>query len=521
MADVTLTMSVRDSLLSLQNTKSLLDRTQGRLNTQLKVASAVDNAVAYFQAKTLSDRATDFEEKKESINQGVSSLSTAIQGVSGVESLVRSLKGLALSAKSASTGTIASLVSQFNDLRTQINQLTADATYQGLNLINGSGSTLTVDFSNQSSSLLNVASVNVRVDKLGLNIRKAVSATGGLMLGYGSTTGSTVNKGEVITMDWGATGQTLTEGTYSTSYGTSTLTFYVASAGSRTATFTTTEQFNAGDNVYVRMVSASTYMVSTGQDTMRTTITSNGGFAVENGGNLWMADAQQGLSGGTILSFTFNGTQSTLASGTYTFTYGSATLSIIVGSVGATTTTFTNTEAFAYTEGPMSLTISTQNEASGVGIVKLTAGYSQTYTGAGEFNASGTYIASASGLVAHTVYNGGVAGGITLSAITGQYVLDANTVGEINKLVDDLEGALETLRARTQVLGSNVSLLQTRLDFTDNYTKTLTKGAGKLTLADMNEEGANLLALQTRQQLAIQALSFAGQAEQSLLSLFR
>ena len=50
---------------------------------------------------------------------------------------------------------------------------------------------------------------------------------------------------------------------------------------------------------------------------------------------------------------------------------------------------------------------------------------------------------------------------------------------------------------------------------------TLETGAGKLTLADLTEEGANLLALQTRQQLGVQALSFAGEAEQGILALFR
>ncbi|MCR4376850.1 MAG: flagellin, partial [Rhodospirillales bacterium] len=64
-------------------------------------------------------------------------------------------------------------------------------------------------------------------------------------------------------------------------------------------------------------------------------------------------------------------------------------------------------------------------------------------------------------------------------------------------------------------------LLQTRLDFTTSYVNTLEDGGSKLTLADINEEGANLLALQTRQQLGIQSLSFAGQAEQSVLGLFR
>lgn len=66
-----------------------------------------------------------------------------------------------------------------------------------------------------------------------------------------------------------------------------------------------------------------------------------------------------------------------------------------------------------------------------------------------------------------------------------------------------------------------MALLQTRLEFTETYVNTLQAGGDKLTLADLNEEGANLLALQTRQQLGIQALSFAGQAEQGILGLFR
>jgi flagellin-like hook-associated protein FlgL len=121
----------------------------------------------------------------------------------------------------------------------------------------------------------------------------------------------------------------------------------------------------------------------------------------------------------------------------------------------------------------------------------------------------------------------GVSAGTSLSmgsyGVTGQYTVGiGNTfTTTLNDLIGTMDTALGTLRSKSQVLGSNVALLQTRLDFTTNYVNTLTGGSGKLTLADLNEEGANLLALQTRQQLGIQALSFAGQAEQSILGLFR
>ena len=90
-----------------------------------------------------------------------------------------------------------------------------------------------------------------------------------------------------------------------------------------------------------------------------------------------------------------------------------------------------------------------------------------------------------------------------------------------NIAINSLDKTIANLRAKAATISSNVSILQVRLDFTTNYVNVLQEGADKLTLADLNEEGANLLALQTRQQLGIQSLAFAGQAEQSILGLFR
>ena len=62
--------------------------------------------------------------------------------------------------------------------------------------------------------------------------------------------------------------------------------------------------------------------------------------------------------------------------------------------------------------------------------------------------------------------------------------------------------------------------MEVRQDFTKNLINTLETGAANLTIADTNEEGANLLALQTRQQLSSVALSLASQADQNVLRLF-
>jgi flagellin-like hook-associated protein FlgL len=378
----------------LQNTTQLINRTQGRLSTGLAVASAIDDPVAFFQAKALSDRADDFEDKKSDIDQGISTLTAALDGAEGIENIVSQMKGLALSTKSATSSTIAELVSQFNDLRTQIANLAADTSYQGLNLINGTGSTLTVQFSTETTSTLAVASVDLAEDGKGLAVRQALTQV--------ALTGSVLN----------------------VSYG-------------------------YGTNV-----------------------------SLSDGGSLSVVYA-----GETARSLT--------AGSTLTFTYGTATVTVSVGSTGSTTNTFTDTQVLS-ANGTMTFTIA--SEGSG---------------GTGNLVAAITGVNSAGGAA------------LELTTVTGQYVIDSTAVTQINALVNDLDANLSTVRAKSQTLGSNVALLQTRLDFTVSYVNTLTTGADKLTLADLNEEGANLLALQTRQQLGISALSFAGQAEQGILALFR
>ena len=86
---------------------------------------------------------------------------------------------------------------------------------------------------------------------------------------------------------------------------------------------------------------------------------------------------------------------------------------------------------------------------------------------------------------------------------------------------DTLTAALTTLRSESQTLSANLSTVQIRQDFTKSTINTLQNGSAALTLADSNEEGANLLALQTRQQLSTTALSLSAQADQNVLRLFQ
>jgi flagellin-like hook-associated protein FlgL len=286
MSNIVLGSATQQNLLALQNIINQQQQTQNHLSTGLLVSSAVDDAVKYFQSQALDNRANDLSTRKDAIDQGISSVTTATQGIQSAISVLQQLQGLVTSAKTQTATQRASAATQFGSLAAQLNQLLNDASYQGLNLVNSTGSNLALQFSQSTSSTLNV------------------------------------------------TGQNL--------------------------------------------------LVST---------SISGGFAVS----------------------------------------------------------------------------------------KLVTG---------------------------------------LAGVTFSTAVSANKTSAFDIVYKALNNAISTFQAAAQSLGSNVSFLQTRLSFTQQYIATLQDGANKLTVADVNVESTNLVTLQTRQQLAIQSLSIANQAQQSVLRLF-
>ncbi|MGH6661027.1 MAG: flagellin, partial [Rhodospirillales bacterium] len=232
MSDVTLSAAVRSSLLSLQNTTTLIDRTQNRLSSGLRVASSIDDPVAFFQAKTLTDRAFDFTEKKDSIDQGVSTVTAAIDGIDAIEAIVRQLKGVTNSLKSATGTQFSDLITQFNDLRTQIGLLADDASYQGTNLVNNTTETLSVSFSEKTGSLLTVNAVNVRESGLSINTVAIASGDSAGAFNYSAATNAFTNgllsAGDTVLVTYQGTARTLLattndDATVSFVYGTVTI----------------------------------------------------------------------------------------------------------------------------------------------------------------------------------------------------------------------------------------------------------------------------------------------------------
>ncbi|MCA1396556.1 flagellin [Bradyrhizobium sp. BRP56] len=111
------------------------------------------------------------------------------------------------------------------------------------------------------------------------------------------------------------------------------------------------------------------------------------------------------------------------------------------------------------------------------------------------------------------------ASGLGLKALTaGTDFLDNNSA---NSVISSLSTASSALRSEASTLGSNLSIVQIRQDFSKNLINVLQTGSSNLTLADTNEEAANSQALSTRQSIAVSALALANQSQQSVLQLLR
>jgi len=126
------------------------------------------------------------------------------------------------------------------------------------------------------------------------------------------------------------------------------------------------------------------------------------------------------------------------------------------------------------------------------------------------FNETGTSSLTISGVTFNS-------SGLGLSAIAAGGFQTNSTLTTAETAIN---AAISTVRAQTETFGTNSSTISTRQTFEQNLINTLQTGASNLVLADQNQESANLLTLQTRQQLEVSALSIANQANQSVLKLF-
>jgi flagellin len=162
---ITLTSGMRQNLFSLQNTEKLLQTTQTRLATGLRVQKAVDDPINYFTALEHRERASDLAARKNEMAESIQLISAANEGVEAISALIASAKSLAQSALSSSTTTdIATLTSQYHQVLSQIDLLASDSGYKGVNLLNGTTVTHTVNFDEKGDSALSITGFDATSD---------------------------------------------------------------------------------------------------------------------------------------------------------------------------------------------------------------------------------------------------------------------------------------------------------------------------------------------------------------------
>jgi flagellin-like hook-associated protein FlgL len=145
-SDISLTAGMRNNLLALQKTSAQLSQTQDRLSSGKRVNSALDNPTNFFAAQSHMERASDLNDRKDSMAEAVQTIKNADNGIKAITALINSAKGLASAAMATSdTLSQATYYTQFMQIQTQIDGLVSDSGYRGTNLLDDG--TLAIEFS--------------------------------------------------------------------------------------------------------------------------------------------------------------------------------------------------------------------------------------------------------------------------------------------------------------------------------------------------------------------------------------
>ncbi|TYC65031.1 ABC transporter substrate-binding protein [Stappia sp. BW2] len=496
MPDIVLSSAVRDNLLSLKQTADLQSITQTRLATGLKVNTALDNPNSYFTSQSLNDRASDLSNLLDNMGQAVQTIRAADKGITSITKLVESAKAIANQALQTSSEYERKLfTSQYNDLLEQIEDMARDSSYKGKNLLAGAGNELEVIFNEDSTSNLTVNPVDFTDTSLddGLNLDDldaGGTGTSSFNLFGGTSTislsGLQASSNLTDLGDW-ATGNivsiTDSSGTTNLTVGTdiTTVQDYVDALNDLNGVQATFDE--ATDSI----------TITSGLDNALYISKDNtGGGAATDGGD----------TGGTTTTMTVSALSST------------ATLVTSGGFQAGDTITITDGNGFE----PASLEIDEETTVSDlVTFIDNVKGLDATFSG-GSISLIGevSFDISSSNNDFNRLTLGSSSGTVSLTAAASEFKSDT----DIDRTLQAINAALDELRSAARSMGTALSTVEIRTDFTQNLINTLEVGAGHLTIADMNEEGANMLALQTRQQLSSTALSLANQADQSVLSLF-
>ena len=199
-AGITLTAGMRQNLFSLQSTQTLMEKTQTRLSSGKKVNSALDNPINFFTAQEHTLRATDLASRKDGMSEAIQTIKAANNGLEGITTLISNAKALAQSALSAtSTTENVTYACQYEEVLSQITQMSDDSGYKGINLLDGTDDVVTVQFAPASDSA-SLTITGFEACAGGLDI---TADTGGLWIdsGAGCANDAAVINAAIATLD--------------------------------------------------------------------------------------------------------------------------------------------------------------------------------------------------------------------------------------------------------------------------------------------------------------------------------
>ena len=489
-SNITLSAGVRQNLLSLQNTAALMGETQNRLATGKRVNSALDNPSNFFTSQALSNRASDLNSLLDSIGQAQQTLKTADTAITSLTKLVESAKSIAKQAQQATaptstyslaiTGNAAVAADTPATLTGSVGSLTGGTMISTLGIADGD--TITVsDGTNTTTYTVGTASST-----------DVTTLLGGLSGGTADVTASLNGSGEIEITAGSATG-TVTVG------GSATLSGLGFGSGNTTASATNSTLGALTGTMTVTVGSGSAQTLTFGAGNIETRAQLATAL-----GNLTGVNAS--INGSGQISLTSSTSDDVVIGGTAASSFFDAA-NIGTNTPTGTVTTPSTTRATLQSQYNDILSQITQlaKDASYNGVNLLNGDNLKVV-----FNEDG----SSSQTITGVTYT---ADGLGLTALSGT---EFQSNSSIDGVLAGVDSALSTLRTQASKFGSNLTTVQVRQDFTKNMINTLQTGADNLVLADTNEEGANMLALQTRQQLSTTALSLSAQADQAVLRLF-
>ena len=508
MSDVTLSKAVRSNLLHLQNTARMMDTTQERLATGKKVNSALDNPTNFFTSQALNARAADIGALLDAMSNGIQTIEMADNGLTAITDTLESMQSTLRQAR------------QDNTFQMATYGLDLGASPKG-------DEKLTLE-----GGAIGTPAVEVGLTKSHANVEGAYTA-------FEADTDADGVADAGIQFDIAINGGTAT----TISISTDELNFAFDSGRVDDLAAITDEEMVALVNAKLKAAGVEAVATTDG-----TNISFAATYAAARNTDTGTIEITDG-TGGDAEDIGFTGAEAP------TYTYSQKTVDSLVAEINANYKGLVRAsndrgELRIENLSTQPLTIGTDDGTGSVAIDGPAEidGNTERTSLADQFNALRSELDR---LAEDASYNGvNLLRGDDLKIIFNEMgtsrieiqakdahgnprPINSNELGlleiadidldndaSVDALLQKVQLALGEVRAQASDLGSTLSVVQNRENFTKEMINTLQSGAANLVLADSNEEAANMLALQTRQQLSQTALSLASQADQAVLRLF-